>query len=86
MIANPIGEALSDTSNEVWGGNAGNLDVLFYSQLLESPLLTKNWSDADFVFVPFWVHKLVKLDKELEKPNRYCKPLVVWVLGKLFGP
>lgn len=46
------------------------LDIVFHSLLLQSPLRVTNMSDADIVWVPFWVHKLVRLDQEIEKPNK----------------
>lgn len=47
-----------------------NLDVVFHSLLKDSALRVTNVTDADIVWVPFWVHKLVRLDQEIEKPNK----------------
>lgn len=47
-----------------------HLDVVFHSLLMDSPLRVTNMTEADIVWVPFWVHKLVRLDQEIEKPNK----------------
>ena len=47
-----------------------NLDVLFYTLLQNSSLKTDDPQEADAILVPFWVNKFIKLDQELEKPNR----------------
>ena len=47
-----------------------HLDVVFHSLLMDSPLRVTNITEADVVWVPFWVHKLVRLDQEIEKPNK----------------
>ena len=71
MLANPFGTQLEDTEGSLWAGPLYNLDFMFHMQLLNSSLRTTNQSAADVVFVPFYIQKLVKIDKELEKPNRW---------------
>ena len=71
MLANPFGTQLEDTEGSLWAGPLYNLDFMFHMQLLNSSLRTLNQSSADVVFVPFYIQKLVKIDKELEKPNRW---------------
>lgn len=70
VIENPLGSPIKNTSDGLCSSDPSSLDVLFFSALSKSPLREKNLTEADIVLVPFWVHKLVKLDKELEKPNR----------------
>jgi hypothetical protein len=68
LIANPFGPAVG--GEELRATAPNNLDVLFFSMLLKSHLRVANMTDADVILVPFWMHKLIKLDQEIEKPNK----------------
>jgi len=72
LIANPYGPAIGadKLGGELRATASNNIDLLFHSLLLKSPLRVEDASEADVVLVPFWVHKLIKLDQELEKPNK----------------
>lgn len=47
-----------------------HLDVVLHALVTDSALRVINMSEADIIWVPFWVHKLVRLDQEIEKPNK----------------
>ena len=71
LIENPFGPGVGgDEEGELRVTAPNNLDLLFHSLLLKSPLRVREVSEADVVLVPFWVHKLIKLDQEMEKPNQ----------------
>lgn len=70
LISKPFGEQQGESDAAPRDIAPNLLDVLFFSQLQTSPLRTTNQSEADVIFIGFWVHKLVKLDKEIEKPNK----------------
>ena len=57
-----------------------NLDVLFYSHIKSSLLAVDTAEEADAILVPFWVNKFVKLDQELEKPNRQASVTIIGFL------
>ena len=67
LVKNPLGLARQTDLLDI---PSHHLDMVFHSLLMNSPLRVTDMFEADIIWVPFWVHKLVRLDQEIEKPNK----------------
>lgn len=81
VVSNPFGRLVGSETDMLYTTHPHNLDVLFYTILQNSPLRASKPEEADAILVPFWLNKFIKLDQELEKPNRYSDSMLFF-MGK----